>query len=89
MACRKAHKRTARALVGASHEAAVAGCMPEHRHRRILAAQCLEATLTSCTAEPYRLARQREFVFAALAYARDEVLWYFLHVNEVGSHTSG
>ena len=83
--CRKAHRRMAKALVPTSYGAAVAGCMLEHRHRRILGAQCLEATLTCCTAEPAQLARKMESVLAALAYARDEVLWYFLHINEVGS----
>ena len=81
--CRKAHRQTAKQLVESSHDAATAGCMTEHRHRRILAARMLEAIPQAFAAEPLGLAKFRELAFAALAYARDEVAWYFLHVNEV------
>jgi hypothetical protein len=66
-----------------AHEVATAGCMTEHCHRRIMAAAMLEALPQAFAAEPLGVAKFRELAFAALAYARDEVTWYFLHVNEV------
>lgn len=66
-----------------AHETAAAGCMKEHRDRRHFAAQALSAICTFCSADPDRLAEFRQLILAALAYAREEVLWFFLHINEV------
>lgn len=89
MDCRKAHRQTAKQLVESAHEVATVGCMTEHSHRRTLAARMLEALPQAFSAEPLGVAKFRELAFAALAYARDEVIWYFLHVNEVNSAHHG
>ncbi len=80
---RKAFKRVAKQLVEAAHETAAAECIREHQERRYFAAQALEVICTFCSANPNRLAGFRQLVLAALAYAREEALWFFLHINEV------
>ena len=81
--CRKSWKRTAKQVVEHAHETALAGCVQEHRERRLYAAEVLEAILVYCSMQPARLAQFRHLTLAALAVSREEVLWHFLHVNEV------
>ena len=68
-----------------AHEEAAAHCTQEHRGRRLLLTRKLEAIRFFCRGNPARLATFRELVIAALAYAREEILWYFLHADEVRS----
>lgn len=82
---RKAHKRVAKELVEGAHVTSLAGCIKEHRDRRHFVAQALDAMCIFCSTDPDRLAKHRQLILAALAYARQEVLWYFLHINEVAS----
>lgn len=71
-----------RAIACASEEASL-GCLDEHVQRRCLAAQSLEAIVAWGRERPADLVVWRDLALASLAFAREEVLWYFLHVNEV------
>lgn len=73
----------AKSLVETCHEKAASTCTQQHQQRRILVAQSLESIAAQFSADPSCLVPQLELILGALAYARDEILWYFLHVNEV------
>lgn len=70
-------------LISNSHEVATAACMTEHRQRRSYAADILGEIATTFQEQPEYLTHFRELVVSALTYAQQEILWYFIHVNEV------
>lgn len=80
---RKAHRRIAKHLIELAHDEAAARCSQEHQSRRLLLTRKLDAIKVFCRSNPVRLAAFRELVLAALACAREEILWHFLHVDEV------
>ena len=81
--CRKAYMKTAKHLISNSHETASADCMRKHRQKREFAAQVMNDICKTFGNKPVYLTHFREMVLSALAYTRQELLWYFSHINEV------
>lgn len=78
-----------KALIAEAYRDACAGCMDAHRRRRWVLQSALQKAVRACGPEVSeaergaRVVQSVEGMVALLGMARAEVLWYFLHVQEV------
>ncbi|XP_015884873.1 protein NAP1 isoform X2 [Ziziphus jujuba] len=72
-------------MISEVHEQALLSCDAIHRERRILLKQEIGRMVLFFTDQPSLLAPNIQMVFAALAFAQCEVIWYFQHVGIASS----
>lgn len=72
-----------KALIAEAYKHACTNCMDHHRRIRCLVKQALCRAMHACSMQPALAVQHVEGLLACLGLASAEILWYFLHVDEV------